>query len=77
MERPNTVAGLQAKRADLVRLRDRLEADLKAVTCDLDHLDGAIKLFDPGATPAAVRRYTTRHRAKKGSARRFVLSALQ
>jgi hypothetical protein len=32
LERPNTVAGLEAKKADLVRLRDQLEADLRSVT---------------------------------------------
>jgi hypothetical protein len=77
MERPNTVAGLLQKRAELAKLRDRLEADLRAVTCDLDHLAGAIRLFEPGNTPEAIRRYTTRHRAKKGSVRRFVLTALR
>ena len=40
-----------------------LEGDLRAVTCDIDHLEGAIKLFDPDTTPEAVRRYTTRHRS--------------
>ncbi|MFI4949774.1 MAG: hypothetical protein ACHP7A_01910 [Caulobacterales bacterium] len=71
------MAGLNAKREELIRLRDKLEADLRAVTCDIDHLEGAIRLFDPEATPEAVRRYTTRHRAKKGSVRRFVLAALR
>lgn len=76
-ERPNTVSGLEAKRAELRKLRERLESDLKAVTCDLDHLDAAIRLFDPETTPDAIRRYTTRHRARKGSVRRFVLAALR
>ena len=75
-ERPNTVAGLEAKRAELRKLRDQLEADLRAVTCDLDHLDAAIRLFDPQTTPAATKRYTARHRARKGSVRRFILAAL-
>jgi hypothetical protein len=55
------------KREQLVKLRDQLEADLRAVTCDIDHLEAAIRLFDPETTPDAVRRYTTRHRAKKGT----------
>lgn len=76
-ERPNTVSGLEAKRAELEKIRAQLEADLRAVVCDIDHLEGAIKLFDPEATPDAVRRYTTRHRAKKGSVRKFVLAALR
>jgi len=77
VERPNTVAGLIAKRSELVRLRERLESDLRSVTCDVDHLEAAIRLFDPETTPEAVRRYTTRHRAKKGSVRRFVLTMLR
>ena len=76
-ERPNTVAGLIAKRAELARIRRRLESDLQAVTCDLDHLDAAIRLFDPETTPEAVKRYATKHRAKKGTVRRFVLTALR
>jgi hypothetical protein len=76
-ERPNTVSGLIAKRAELVRLRADLERELRAVTCDIDHLDGAIRLFDPDQTPAARKRYATKHRAKKGQMTRFVLQALR
>lgn len=73
-ERPNTIAGLQAKRKQLVKLRRDLEADVRKVTCDLDHLDACIRLFDPAAdTAAAIQRYATKHRAKKGQMRRFVL----
>jgi hypothetical protein len=46
MERPNTVAGLVAKKAELEKLRDGLEADLRAVVADIDHLDGGIRPFD-------------------------------
>jgi hypothetical protein len=35
MERPNTVAGLLAKRKELAGLRAKLELDLKRVVCDL------------------------------------------
>ena len=37
MERPNTVAGLKAKRAELAKLHEALEAEVRKVTCDLDH----------------------------------------
>jgi hypothetical protein len=77
MERPNTVSGLQAKRAELAKLREALEAEVRKVTCDLDHLDAAIRLFDPATTPAAIRRYVIRYRAKKGTVKRFVLGALR
>ena len=77
MERPNTVAGLTAKRAELLKLRKSLELELRAVTSDLDHLDAAIRLFDPANTPAARKRYGTKHRAKKGHLKRFVLERLR
>lgn len=74
MERPNTVAGLKAKKAELVRLRDQLEADLRSIVSDIDHLDGAIALF---AKSAGQARYVRQYRAKKGSVRRFVLAMLR
>ena len=76
-ERPNTVAGLQAKRAELVKLRSQLEREVHKITCDLDHLDAAIALFDPANQPAAVARYAVKHRAKKGALKRFVLGFLR
>ena len=66
MERPNTVSGLVAKRAELVAYRKGLEAELRKVTVDIDHLDAAIRIFDPATTPTAIKRYATQHRAKKG-----------
>lgn len=78
MERPNTIAGLQAKRKQLVKLRKDLERDVRKVTCDLDHIDACIRLFDPAAdTAAAIQRYATKHRARKGQMRRFVLDRLK
>lgn len=77
MKRPNTVAGLMAKRKELVAIRATLESEIKKLTCDIDHLDAAITLFDPAQTPAAVQRYVTKHRAKKGSVTPFVLDRLR
>jgi len=74
MERPNTVSGLVAKKAELEKVRDGLEADLRAVVADLDHLDAAIRLF--GQTQARGR-YMRQYRARKGSVRRFILTALR
>lgn len=54
MERPNTVSGLVAKRAELVAYRTSLEAELRKVTSDIDHLDAAIRIFDPATTPAGL-----------------------
>jgi hypothetical protein len=76
-ERPNTVSGLEHKRGELVRYRDALEAECRKVTCDIDHLEAAIALFDPSATPNAIKRYVVRHRAKKGSVKAFLLDRLR
>lgn len=47
------------------------------MTCDIDHLDAAIRLFDPNADIRAVKRYAAKHRAKKGHVKRFVLDRLR
>lgn len=76
-ERPNTVSGLVAKHAELSALRDRYKAEIKKLTVDIDHLDAAIRLFDPNADTYAIKQYVTKHRAQKGSVKRFVLTALR
>ena len=42
-----------------MKVRKQLEADLRKVTCDIDHLDATIPLFDPETAPAAIKRYAT------------------
>lgn len=76
-EHPNTVSGLLDKRAELAALLKFHRAELRKVTCDLDHLDAAIRLFDPDADISRVKRYPTKHRAHKGEMARFVLGALR
>ncbi|WP_299785950.1 hypothetical protein [uncultured Marivita sp.] len=76
-ERPNTVSGLVAKHAELSALRDRYKAEIKKLTVDIDHLDAAIRLFDPNADTYAIKQYVTKHRARKGSVKRFVLDCLR
>jgi hypothetical protein len=46
-DRPNTLSGLVAKRNELVQYRDQLEADIRAVTVDIDHLEAGVRIFDP------------------------------
>ena len=77
MDRPNTLAGLVARRAELVKYRDQLEADVRALTVDIDHLEAAIRIFDPENTPEARKRYAALHRAPKGQSTRFVLRKLR
>ena len=78
-DRPNTVSGLAAKHAELVKLRDADRAEIKKLTVDIDHLDAAIRLFDPQADYQRhkLRAHVVRHRAQKGQVKRFVLDALR
>lgn len=77
MERPNTVSGLLAKRAELAAMIRFHQAELRKMVCDLDHLDATIRLFDPNADISRVARYPTKHRAHKGEMVRFVLASLR
>ncbi len=76
-ERPNTVSGLVAKHAELSALRDKYKAEIKKLTVDIDHLDAAIRLFDPDADTYAIKQYVVKPRAQKGSVKRFVLDQLR
>ena len=76
-ERPNTVAGLNAKRDELVKYRSSLEAEIRKVTCDIDHIEAAIRLFNPNSALVAFKTYIVQHRAKKGTVTRFILNMLR
>ena len=76
-DRPNTVAGLVAKHKELSDLREKYRAEIKKLTVDIDHLDAAIRLFDPNADTSPIKEYVTKHRALKGSVKRFILSAFR
>jgi hypothetical protein len=67
VERPNTVSGLNAKREELVKYRARLEAEIRKVTCDIDHVDAAIRIFYPDTAIAAFKAYVVQYRVKKGT----------
>jgi hypothetical protein len=79
MERPNTIAGLQAKRSELLKLHEQLVEDAKKVMCDLDHIDATIRLFDPEADlqRRARNRYAVKHRAQFGHTKRFILDLMR
>jgi len=76
-ERPNTLAGLLEKRAYLAGMIKYHRAEVTKITCDLDHIDATIRMFDPNADMTRVVRYPTKHRATKGEASRFVLKLLK
>lgn len=77
LDRPNTVAGLVEKRAELAARVKFTQAELHKLVCDLDHVDATIRLFDPDADISRVKRYPTKHRAFKGEMTRFVLASLR
>jgi hypothetical protein len=78
MERPNTVAGLLDKRAEIAGLIKFHRQELQKLVCDLDHIDAAIRLFEPDADLSVTpKRYPTKHRAFKGEMMSSVLRALR
>lgn len=76
-ERPNTLAGLVAKHQELVTLRERYHDQIRKLTVDIDHLDATIRLFDGTAVGPQLGEYVTKHKARKGSVKRFVLAMLR
>jgi hypothetical protein len=75
-DRPNTVSGLVAKHKELCELRERYRHEIKKLTVDIDHIDACIRLFDPQADTYAIKEYVTKHRAEKGTVKRFVLNTV-
>ena len=76
-ERPNTVAGLVAKRDELAKLRERYRAEVARLTEALAALGTVIALFDPNAEDAELRDAVTADRAKRGAVKAFVLNTLR
>lgn len=77
MERPNTVAGLMAKRKELYSVLKGLQADINKTLKSIDHLDATIALFDPQLVPRAAHRYGTKDRARRGRLTSFVMDQLR
>lgn len=76
-DRPNTVIGLIAKNKELTMLRDKYRAEIKKLTVHIDHLDAAIRLFDPNAETYAMKAYVQTKRIPKGKLKHFLLSTLR
>lgn len=71
------LSGLITQRDELAKYQVQLEADIRALTVDIDHLETAIRIFDPDNTPAARRRYAALHRTPRGQSTRLVLRKLR
>ena len=76
-DHPNAVAALMAKRAELVTLRTKLEREVKRITYDIDHIDGAIRVFDPNEVMEFAQRYQLQYRAKGGQITASVMNSFR
>lgn len=79
VERPNTLAGLVEKRAEIAGKISATRAALRQLIIDLDHIDAAIRLFDPDYDVEGIRQKipTAAHRAIRGDLTRAALDALR
>lgn len=77
--RPNTLAGLVAKRAEIAGQVSHARAAVRQLIIDLDHIDAAIRLFDPDYDVEGIRQKlpTPAHRAVRGDLTRATLDALR
>ena len=79
MATPHVVTALQAKRTELVQHVDALQAELRQVMIDLDHVDSTLRMFDPDTKlePLKHRLPPATKRAQSGEISRVVLSLLR
>lgn len=79
VERPNTIAGLIAKRREIAGKIEHHQRILNELIVDLDHLDHTIRLFDPDCDVALAqpKQFPPRPQAFRGEMQRFVLGALR
>lgn len=78
-ERPNTVAGLVAKRSEIAGKIDALREELRKAIVDLDHIDAAIRLFDPTYDIGAIAARPVREAqiVRRGDSIRMILRLLR
>jgi hypothetical protein len=77
MERPNTTAGLAAKRDELHKQLLETRAHEKKLICAIDHVEGAMRLFAADGMPSRIVKNVSVHRAQKGSVTRLVRQMLR
>lgn len=78
VDRPNTLSGLAEKRAEIAGQIAHTRAMLRQLIIDLDHVDAAIRIFDPSYDVEGIRQKlpTAAHRALRGDLTRATLDAL-
>jgi len=74
----HVLSGLIAKRAELAGRVETLQRDMREAVLAIDHIDAAIRMFDPEAALDDIKpRLPPRHQAFKGEVSRLVLNALR
>ncbi len=53
MKNEHVLSGLMAKRAELAGQIETMERQIRALVVSLDHVDAAIRLFDPDVRPSS------------------------
>lgn len=78
-ERPNTIAGLVEKRSEIAGKIDALREELRKAIVDLDHIDAAIRLFDPNYDIGAIAARPVRQAqiVRRGDSIRMILDLLR
>ena len=56
MENDNLIAGLIRKKAEITAQVEALQIQLRQLIMDADNIDGAIRIFNPEADLADIRR---------------------
>lgn len=80
MERPNTVAGLVAKRGEIAGQIELAQIRLRRLIADLDAVDTTIRLFAPELATETIKTRKLdppQHQAMRGEVKRIVLDALR
>ena len=79
MKNDHVISGLIAKRAELAGHIEHLQGELKRVIVELDHIDAALRIFEPQIDFEAItpRRVPNAHHAFRGEVSRIVLETLR
>lgn len=78
-EQPNVLHALTRKRAEIAGKIEHTQLELRHLIAELDHIDAAIRIFNPTIDIRAIRSKPVppRHAAFKGEVTRVVLDALR
>lgn len=79
VERPNTLAGLVEKRAEIAGRIEQLQTEMRELILALEHVDATIRLFDPSYAVEHIRPKPVPavYKAFPGDMIRMVLSMLR